>query len=87
MITVGEDADAEPAGPSLSDFSGTSGLVSYNGPDATASALSVLLAGRASAIWLSNNGSWVLYASVDGAMVPGSSDFTVTSGDVLYISN
>ena len=87
MITVGEDADAEPAGPSLSDFSGTSGLVSYSGPEATASALSALLAGRASAIWLSNNGSWVLYANVDGVMVQGSSDFTVTSGDVLYISN
>ena len=81
------DAEPEPVEPSLSDFSRLSGLVSYSGPDATASALSSLLAGRASAIWLSNDGSWILYASVDGAMVPGSSDFTVTSGDVLYISN
>lgn len=73
-------------GPSLGDLSGTSGLVSYSGPDTTASELMALLAGRASAIWLSNNGSWVLYSMVDGAMVPGSVDFTVTSGDVLYIS-
>ena len=86
MSTAGT-ADAMDDEPSLSDFSRLSGLVSYSGPDATASALSSLLAGRASAIWLSNNGSWILYASVDGAMVPGSSDFTVTSGDVLYISN
>ena len=80
------DAMAD-AGPSLGHLSGTSGLVSYSGPDATASELMALLAGRASSIWLSVNGSWVLYANVDGAMVPGSSDFTVTSGDVLYISN
>ena len=81
------DAEPEPAGPSLSDFSRLSGLVSYSGPDTTASALSSLLAGRASAIWLSNDGSWILHASVDGEGVPGSTDFTVTSGDVLYISN
>ena len=87
VISTAGMADAMDAEPSLSDFSRLSGLVSYSGPDATASALSSLLAGRASAIWLSNNGSWILYASVDGAMVPGSSDFTVTSGDVLYISN
>ena len=80
-------AGAMHAEPSLSDFSRLSGLVSYSGPDTTASALSALLAGRASAIWLSNNGSWILYASVDGVMVQDSSDFTVTSGDVLYISN
>ena len=87
--TAGAPAPVEeaPTEPSLSDFSGTSGLVSYSGPDATASELMALLAGRASSIWLSVNGSWVLYANVDGAMVPGSSDFTVTSGDVLYISN
>ena len=87
VISTAGMADAMDAEPSLSDFSRLSGLVSYSGPDATASALSSLLAGRASAIWLSNDGSWILYASVDGAMVPGSSDFTVTSGDVLYISN
>ena len=87
-ISVSTEAEAmADSGPSLGDLSATSGLVSYSGPDATASALLALLAGRGSAIWLSNNGSWVLYAQVEGAMVPGSSDFTVTSGDVLYISN
>ncbi len=87
VISTAGAADSADRGPRLGDLSGTSGLVSYSGPDATASELMALLAGRASSIWLSVNGSWVLYASVDGAMVPGSSDFTVTSGDVLYISN
>ena len=86
MSSVGRAEEME-AGPRLSDLSGTFGLVSYSGPDTTASALSALLAGRASAIWRSNNGSWGLYANVNGAIVPGSSDFTVTSGDVLYLGN
>ena len=86
VSSVGRTEDME-AGPRLSDLSDTFGLVSYRGPDATASTLSALLAGRASAIWRSNNGSWELYANVNGAIVPGSSDFTVTSGDVLYLGN
>ena len=86
VSSVGRTEDME-AGPRLSDLSDTFGLVSYRGPDTTASTLSALLAGRASAIWRSNNGSWELYANVNGAIVPGSSDFTVTSGDVLYLGN
>ncbi len=74
-------------GPSLADFSRLTGLASYSGPDASASDLLALLAGRATAIWLSSGDGWVLYASADGAMVPGSMDFTATAGDVIYISN
>ena len=82
-------AEDAPSAPSLSDFGngGRTGITSYSGPDATASELLALLAGRATAIWLSTGDGWVLYASVDGAMVPGSENFTATSGDVVYISN
>ena len=81
--------EAAPTEPSLSDFAngGRPGLTSYTGPDTTASALLALLVGRANAIWLSSGDGWVLYASADGSMVPGSMNFTVTSGDVIYISN
>ena len=81
---VVEEAASEP---SLGDFSRLSGLSSYSGPDTTASELLALLAGRATAIWLSSGDGWVLYAMADGAMVPGSEDFTATAGDVIYISN
>ena len=47
-----------------------------------------LLAGRATIIWLSDGEDWIAYyALVDGEEAPGSSNFTVTSGDVLYIGN
>ena len=90
-VTVAtEDAPAEEAAadePSLGDFGngGTTGLTSWNGPDASASELLALLAGRANAVWLSSGDDWVLYTSVEG--VPNSVDFNVTSGNVIYISN
>lgn len=82
--------DAADRAPSLSDFAnnGMPGTTAWLGPDAQASDLLALLAGRASAIWLSNGETWVLYAMTgDGAMVPGSVNFSVTAGSVLYISN
>ena len=79
--------EEEPREPSLGDFSRLTGLASYNGPDASASDLLALLAGRATAIWLSSGDGWVLYAMSDGGRVPGSMDFTATAGDVVYISN
>ena len=42
---------------------------------------------RATALHLNSNRMWVRYSVVDGAMVPGSSDFMVTKSDILYISN
>ena len=88
-VFTGDAADdAEAAGPSLGDFSRTSGVASYTGPDATASDLLALLAGRATIIWLSDGENWTAYyALIDGSEAPGSSNFTVTSGDVLYIGN
>ena len=41
----------------------------------------------ATALHLNSNRMWVRYSVVDGAMVPGSSDFMVTKSDILYISN
>ena len=41
----------------------------------------------ATAIHLWNGSAWVRYSVVDGTMVPGSSDFMVTTSDILYISN
>ncbi|MXY86636.1 MAG: hypothetical protein F4205_04610 [Gemmatimonadetes bacterium] len=89
VIAAGGAADdAEADAPSLSDFSRTSGVASYTGPDATASDLLALLAGRATIIWLSDGENWTAYyALIDGSEAPGSSNFTVTSGDVLYIGN
>ncbi|MCY3571397.1 MAG: hypothetical protein OXH19_08690 [Chloroflexi bacterium] len=85
--TAGGSDVIDDRGPSLADFSRLTGLASYSGPDASASDLLALLAGRASAIWLSSGDGWVLYSSQDGSMVPGSMDFTATAGDVIYISN
>ena len=56
--------------------------------DTTASALFGMLAERgATAVHLWNGSMWVRYAVVDGSEIPGSSDFTVTEDDILYISN
>ena len=41
----------------------------------------------ATAIHVWNGTSWVRYSVVDGNEVPGSVDFMVNLGNVLYISN
>ena len=57
------------------------------GIEATASELFDLVASRgASAIHLWNGSAWVRYSVVEGQTVPGSSDFVVEDGNILYIS-
>ena len=74
---------------SLDCLSATNGFATYTcGVDSSASELFGLVSGRgATAVHLWNGSDWVRYSVVDGAMVPGSSDFTVTEDDILYISN
>ena len=74
---------------SLDCLSATNGFATYTcGTDSSASELFGLVSGRgATAVHLWNGSDWVRYSVVDGAMVPGSSDFTVTDNDILYISN
>ena len=38
-------------------------------------------------LWSTISMSWVRYSVVEGVTVPGSSDFTVSENDILYISN
>ena len=55
--------------------------------DSSASELFGLVSGRgATAIHLWNGTAWVRYSVVDGAMVPGSTDFPVSANETLYIS-
>ena len=86
--TAGEGAAADEA-VSLACLSATNGFATYTcGVDSSASELFGLVSGRgATAVHLWNGSDWVRYSVVDGAMVPGSSDFTVTDNDILYISN
>ena len=89
-ITVSTDAaDAADEAVSLACLSATNGFATYTcDMDSSASELFGLVSGRgATAVHLWNGSDWVRYSVVDGAMVPGSSDFTVTEDDILYISN
>jgi hypothetical protein len=90
-ISVSTDAAAEaaPEAVSLDCLSATNGFATYTcDMDSSASELFGLVSGRgATAVHLWNGSDWVRYSVVDGAMVPGSSDFTVTDNDILYISN
>lgn len=84
-----EAAEAAEEAVSLDCLSSPTGFSSYTcSMDSSASELFGLLSGRgATAIHLWNGSMWVRYAVVDGAEIPGSSDFTVTEDDILYISN
>ena len=86
---VAAEEDAEPVDCGLSGLNRLSGFASWDcDADTTASALFSLLSSRdVTAIHLWNGSSWVRYSVVDGSEVPGSSDFTITDGDNLYISN
>ena len=71
-------------------LSATNGFATWSHDDCgtSASALFESLSGRgASAIHLWNGSAWVRYSVVDGEEVPGSSDFDVMDGDIVYISN
>ena len=74
---------------SVSCLSELSGFATWScGVEADASEIFGMVSGRGvTAIHLWNGSTWVRYSVVDGAMVPGSSDFMVTENDILYISN
>ena len=88
ISTAGTAAAADEA-VSLACLSATNGFATYTcDMDSSASELFGLVSGRgATAVHLWNGSDWVRYSVVDGAMVPGSSDFSVTDNDILYISN
>ncbi len=69
-------------------LSALSGFATWScGSGATASEVFGLVSGRgASAVHLWNGSAWIRYSVVDGTIVPGSGDFTVTENDILYIS-
>ena len=82
-------AEADGGGDPLACLSELNGFAVWTcAGGSTASALFELVSARgATAIHLWNGSVWVRYSVVDGAMVPGSRDFTVGRNDVLYISN
>ena len=73
---------------SLDCLSELSGFAVWTCGGSTASALFELVSARgATAVHLWNGSVWIRYSMVDGAMVPGSRDFTVGESDIIYISN
>ena len=93
VITSTAGAVEEEAMPeeeaSLSCLSSLSGFSTWTcDVEASASEIFDWISSRgATALHLNSNRMWVRYSVVDGAMVPGSSDFMVTKSDILYISN
>ncbi len=79
-------APPEPTNPADS-LSGRAGFASYLGETPTSA--SALLAGlgnvTAIRIWQPSLQAWTLYAVVDGVSPPGSEDFAVSRGAVLWI--
>ena len=84
-----DEEDAMPEEASVSCLSELSGFATWScGVEADASEIFDMVSGRGvTALHLWNGSTWVRYSVVDGAMVPGSSDFMVTENDILYISN
>ena len=91
VIVAGDGADAGAADEaSLDCFSSKlSGFSSWTcDVDSTASEAFTLLEGRgATALHLWNGSMWLRYAVVDSGEVPGSENFPISDGDILYISN
>ena len=81
--------EAEPEEASLACLSETNGFSAWTCEvEASASEIFGWVQSRgATAIHLNSGGKWIRYSVVDGTMVPGSSNFTVTEDDILYISN
>ena len=79
-------APPEPTNPA-DNLSGRAGFASYLGETPTSA--SALLAGlgnvTAIRIWQPSLQAWTLYAVVDGVSPPGSEDFAVSRGAVLWI--
>ncbi len=90
-IAAGVEAalEAQVDEVSLDCLSAVSGFSTWTcNVDSTASVVFDLLADRgATAIHLWNGSAWVRFSVVDGAQIPGSSDFDVTENDILFISN
>jgi len=80
---------AATVAPEIQRLTGMSGFVSWLAEGSTnASTLFAALSDAgATAIHLWNGSAWVRYSVVDGSQVPGSVDFEVNRGDVLFISN
>ena len=90
VATEAEEPEAMPEEEaSVSCLSNLSGFSTWScGVESSAVEIFGLVSGRgASAVHLWNGSEWVRYSVVEGAMVPGSSDFMVTEDDILYISN
>lgn len=93
VVVVNSTAGATDAAAdeevSLDCLSSHQGFSTYTcSMDSSASELFALVAGRgATAIQLWSGSMWVRYSVIDGAEIPGSSDFLVTEDDILYISN
>ena len=85
--TAGAEEPAEEA-MGLSCLSTFNAFSTYTcAQDSSASELFALVSGRdATAIHLWNGSAWVRYSVVEGAMVPGSTDFPVSTNETLYIS-
>ncbi len=92
VIVIDSTAGAPDAMPEeamgLSCLSALNAFSTYTcAQDSSASELFGLVSGRgATAIHLWNGTAWVRYSVVDGAMVPGSTDFPVSANETLYIS-
>ena len=85
--TVGQAAAPPEAADPAAQLSGRAGLASYLGTaDVQASELLRAL-GNVTAIRLYRAGVWVLYGVVDARPLPGSEDFTITRGNVLWIGS
>ena len=70
-------------------LTGMSGFTSWlaEGSTTASTLFDALSSDGATALHVWNGSTWVRYSVVDGAMVPGSVDFTIERGDVLFISN
>ena len=81
-------AEAEVAAETerLSGMTGFVGWLSATGTSASA-LFEALADDGATALHLWTGSTWVRYSVVGGAAVPGSVDFDVSQGDVLFISN
>ena len=85
--SVGQAAAPPEAADPAAQLSGRAGLASYLGTaDVQASELLRAL-GNVTAIRLYRAGVWVLYGVVDARPLPGSEDFTITRGNVLWIGS
>ena len=89
ISTAGAPAAPDCSEVGIAGLSATSGFATWSHDcDTSASALFTGLSARGStAIHLWNGTAWVRYSVVDGSEVPGSSNFSVMGGDILYISN